>query len=214
MKSITRASTTIRSLLAGIFAMTVVSFALPVPPGKLPSSTELESARKFDILRTTYFSIAGNQSDPGDGMKKLRELFPPDTSQSNSFNHISSTTACTAPSILRSQEEKALYTSYCASFIAFAARDSLWPLKKLNLANQSLALLDGASATAPESIEVRALRLAVTHHLPFFFNRSEHATADLRWLKNRIAECKKDKTGDGHYCNIDKRVIALLDFMG
>jgi len=215
MNCLARASFTIWLLLTGILTPTKVSFCLPSAPREVPVSMTTESAAKFDTLRTIYFNVAGKKNDPSDGMKGLSELFPADVSETPANTSISSEATCTPPSLLHSLEEKALYTSYCASFIAFAARDSLWPLKKLNLAKRSLVLLDSAIATAPESLEVRALRLAVTHHLPFFFDRSEQAANDLQLLKSELDKCQSNNidSGDNHSCQLDQRIVALLDFL-
>jgi hypothetical protein len=201
-------------MLAGMLRRPTPCFALPEPANAKPLSFSSKNAEKFTTIRSIYFDVAGDQGEPDDGMRKLSELFSADTLEGPAISDISNTSTCTPPSVLPSSEEKALFTSYCASFIAFAARDSLWPVKKMKLANRSLALLDAAVTAAPDSFEVRALRLAVTHHLPFFFDRSKQAAEDLQRLKHHLDECRKTGGKDSRYCKIDQRILTLLDFVG
>lgn len=76
-----------------------------------------------------------------------------------------------------------LRIAYEGSFLCLQARDSLWPLRKWNRAQEGLELLDKAVQISPESVEVRVLRAAVTAHLPSFFGRSAQAEKDLDWLE-------------------------------
>jgi hypothetical protein len=213
MRSPTHALSTTCHLLAGILVTTATAFSIPLPQREAPEATTNITTEKFNQIRTTYFDVAGNQNNPTDGMEKLSEVFPPNSSLSGVKESITSETACTPPSQLSSPEHHALYKAYCASFVAFEARNSLWPLNKLNLANRSLTLLDSAVTSAPESLEVRALRLAVTHHLPFFFERSDQAADDLNWLTERIDQCRNRRSEAEYGCGTDKRVAKLLEFV-
>ncbi len=76
-----------------------------------------------------------------------------------------------------------LRIAYEGSFLCLQARDSLWPLRKWNRAQEGLQLLDKAVAVSPDSVEVRVLRAAVTAHLPSFFGRSSQAEKDLDWIE-------------------------------
>lgn len=214
MKFFFTPSLTLLVLLAVTISTPAASFGVPVSESANSSALSSENVEKFTSIRSIYFDVAGSQSDPDEGMKRLSELFPPDAPGKPYLSTISSSSDCTPPSPLHSAEDKALYTSYCASFIAFAARDSVWPLKKLHLANRSLELLDAAIAAMPDSFEVRALRLAVTYHLPFFFDRGEQVNDDKLRLKKHLDLCRNGTNKEVANCRIDQRILTLLEFIG
>jgi hypothetical protein len=215
MKFRTRTSLSACCLLSGILATNGLAFSMPVQRRESPEATELTIAEKFGQIRTTYLQVAGMRQKPNDGMKKLVEVFPLDAGKSKVTGSITGNTECIPPSLPSSDpEDQALYKAYCASFVAFEARDRLWPQSKLDLANKSLMLLDSAVTAAPRSLEVRALRLAVTHHLPFFFDRGDQAQADAKWLKGRTSECNTKAIATEPGCRIDKRITSLLKFIG
>ncbi len=83
---------------------------------------------------------------------------------------------------LMERKDSALFKAYHGAFLALKARDSFWPLRKWNFAQDGLKELDQAVASENRDLEVRLLRATITHNLPLFFNRKEEAGQDLKWI--------------------------------
>jgi len=157
------------SLLSAYLAISQICYSIPLPTSRTVEAGENNTDKKFEPIRTTYLKVARYENKPIDGIAKLAKVFLPQAKQLSADVSITKDTKCLPPKRLSSKENQALFTAYCASFIALEARNSSWPLNKWNLAQRSLVLLDNAVKSAPLSIEIRSLRLAVSHNLPFFF---------------------------------------------
>lgn len=72
--------------------------------------------------------------------------------------------------------------AFVSALTLLRAKHSLWPSRKLRLANEGLEGLDRLLELHPNDFEIRFLRATNGLALPFFFGRREQAEADVRQL--------------------------------
>jgi hypothetical protein len=162
-KMLSKLNSVIHSIF--LYALTLPLFFLN------PALSENNDTPAIDIIRSQYFKVVEGKSTPSEGLSLLK--------------------GCDEEE--QQLEYPPLFIAYCGSFLALEARDSYVPTRKWHKAQKALELLDFAVNHAPENnhgvrVEIVSLRVAVTHHLPFFFNRREQSRQDVAWLKNAFHE--------------------------
>lgn len=76
---------------------------------------------------------------------------------------------------------------YLATLESLEAKHSLWPIRKYNLANSAIAKMGQIVDANRDNYEIRFLYGSTLFYLPFFFNQSEKAKLEIRYLADNLS---------------------------
>jgi hypothetical protein len=76
---------------------------------------------------------------------------------------------------------------YLATLESLEAKHSLWPMRKYNLANSAIKKMAQIVQVNPDNYEIRFLYGSTLFYLPFFFDQSENAKREIRYLSDNLS---------------------------
>lgn len=101
---------------------------------------------------------------------------------------------------------KGVAKTYLGSLTAMKAAHAFWPIKKLNLANDGIDMMEEGVALDPDNIESLFIEGTTLFYLPFFFGKADEAEENF----NRIISLL-DENAVNKYDH--KMLVNVLDFI-
>jgi hypothetical protein len=157
---------------------------------------------KIIILLNLIFIPFNNMNAEEINLNKLRQIY---------FKALNDDSAVVTGKELAQNFTTSLGRMYFASFLCLEARDTYWPVKKWNLAQSGLKIMDREVKSHPNSVEHRILKVAVTSHLPFFFHRSTEAKQDVKWIRQQQTQGNVPDEFNEFTTNFLKKAVEILD---